>query len=79
MRFPLVLTNGVPPHCNFCNDVWGVETTLDYRFGHTEQEARDAGWLFCCGSCWAHVLHAPYSNRPEMKPQGFVGDSPQGE
>jgi hypothetical protein len=77
MRFPCVLTNGALPHCNFCNDVWGVEATLDYRFSHSEQEARAAGWLFCCGWCWAHVLYAPHSNLLSMKPQDYRGYRPQ--
>lgn len=77
VNFPIVFTNKIQlPHCNFCGSIWGVTPTLDYRFSHTDKEARQAGWLFCCGYCWAHIMHASYSNRKSMKPKDYKGYYP---
>jgi len=75
-RFPVVYTGTNSPHCNFCGSVWGVDATLDTRFGHTDAQAREYGWLYCCGQCWARVMYAAYSNRPDQKPRNYQGYRP---
>lgn len=75
-RFPLVMHNGESVRCTFCGSQWGVDAVLDYRFGHTEQQARAYGWLNCCGMCYARVMTAAYCNRPDQKPKGYRGYRP---
>lgn len=56
------------PECKFCGSTWGLSPEIDLRYGVTFQQAARAGCFWCCGSCYAHVLNAAYSNLPEMRP-----------
>lgn len=55
------------PMCAFCESTWGLSPEIDLRFGVDWKQAARAGCFWCCGSCYAHVLNAAYSNLPEMK------------
>lgn len=55
------------PVCSFCGETWGLSQVVDMRFGVTREQAIRAGCFWCCGWCYAHVLNAPYANRPEMR------------
>lgn len=64
-RLSLVLE----PACKFCGSTWGLSQEVDLRYGVDYKEAARAGCFWCCGSCYAHVLNAAYSNLPEMRPE----------
>ena len=57
------------PVCAFCGGTWGLSQEVDMRFGVTRKQAVRKGCFWCCGSCYAHVLNAAYSNLPEMRPK----------
>jgi hypothetical protein len=47
--------------CQFCSSVWGVSYEHDYRDAYTEEESP---MVWCCGRCFAKVLHAPGAASP---------------
>lgn len=55
------------PTCRYCGSTWGLSQELDLRYSVSLEKALRGGCFWCCGYCYAHVLHAAYSNLPEMK------------